>query len=67
MAGHRIRLLSGRPAGFTALSLALVLVSVLILGLAAPTLAAADDDQNIVTPQRIIIQPPTGGQLTARI
>jgi len=67
MAAHRIRLLSGRPAGFTALSLALVLVSVLILGLAAPTLAAADDDQSIVTPQRIIIQPPTGGQLTARI
>lgn len=67
MAGHRIRLLSWHPVGLTVLSLALVLVSALIIGFAAPTLAAADNNQSTATVQRIIIQPPTGGQLTAKI
>ncbi|MBE3576556.1 MAG: DUF4384 domain-containing protein [Limnochordales bacterium] len=67
MAGYRIRCLGSRLSGRIASACALVLVLALFCGLGTPAAAADKDQPATVTPQRIIIQPPAGGQLTARI
>lgn len=67
MAGYRVRPVASGHFGRTALGIALVLALVVLFGPALPAIAADNEQSATVTPQRIIIQPPTGSQLTARI